>query len=265
MPYEKSGEHIISIDYNKDGASLKRDYLDDAKLRELHEHIPQVLTLLKTIRDHIAEEIKAIHPDAQFNMGAYLEQEYKLRNRWIGHKEQTPGMELEVLGTKTSDGIDDYTDRPVLYAKLTVGSDAFFIKMGPYTYHSGGVAEALETEHIDRQIKSSALQGIRVIPWAHAVESSTENYSLFVSQWAANKDKYPALDETINDLEIKEFNGDVEAKTKLQDLRSRMSTLRSNGSFDYDEHNAFYDEQSDEIILFDLNPPNPTLDKEHES
>jgi len=174
------------------------------------------------------DEFKAFNRENPRVMGLFLKLAEQLKN--IGETASEGDMSVELIDLR---GFLKIHGRLFPYYKVKVGTQSFFIKTCP------AVREFRDT--LKARDKLQKMPNVEVIEIQFAYNYKSNGY--LVVNW---------LDlPTIEDY----LKGEV-SEPKRTDLISRLSLTKEilgPGYWDNNERNAFYDENRDKIILFDLN------------
>jgi hypothetical protein len=185
-------------------------------------------------------------------------------------KELEKRLENEPYGTVHTDGdltaeIDAERSRAGrLCFKVKFGEDIFFVKREIKGSASREEHHSINKAHTAVRAKEALqiLDGVRVVNPQLAFKD--ERYSYFVSRWIV----LPSFSEYIDGILPRRFSGDdrssrEELNKRQEELGQRwrvvVDTLRGALSEEerkagyrfYDSGNAFYDEETDSIVLFD--------------
>lgn len=145
----------------------------------------------------------------------------------IKHPVNIPGRELS----------------PTKFYKVSLPEGDFFVKSA-----GSGFSEMEDT--LSAKEKLIGIEGVRIIDPVYSYSSQNQDY--FVTDWL----EYPVIQDLVDQI----------SPTKYEELEARLANVRDvlgSGYFDVNTRNAFYDKNTDTVILFDLNEINFGIKKSY--
>lgn len=124
--------------------------------------------------------------------------------------------------------------------KIEIGNSKFFLKVESGDVENEGASEEINDTILAKEtLKSSNLIGVRVVKSLLGY-SDKNGKSYYVAEWI----DLPILDEILDTFDNKKKENILE---RLEGIRETLEGYR-----EVSPSNMFYDEEKDEIVLFDL-------------